>query len=102
MNTQDRAKQAIPLLQAIVEGKTLQCRVGVSSWVDCSPGEWLLVEVMKESDAFRIKTIPVPAREWWVSEYPNGAFGPLYQTRSGAEQAAEIFHCKTVHVIEAP
>jgi len=66
MTTTDRARLAIPLLQAIVEGKTLQCRVGVSSWVDCSPGEWLLVEVMKESDAFRIKAILQPAREWWL------------------------------------
>jgi len=58
--TLDRAKLAIPLLQAIVEGKTLQNAVGIS-WIDCSFGAWLLHEVIDYPEHFRIKTEEVEA-----------------------------------------
>jgi hypothetical protein len=99
--TIDRARLAIPLLQAIVEGKDLQFkREGV--WVDdpardADAATWF--SIMDSPQNWRIKPQP---REWWFNEYKNGR-GELRDSPEAAKDAAiGLGEHTTVHVIEAP
>jgi hypothetical protein len=61
--TTDRARLAIPLLQAIVEGKRLQNLID-NSWSDCGL-DWSnhdMVQILRDPASFRVKPVP---REWW-------------------------------------
>jgi hypothetical protein len=94
--TIDRAKQAIPLLQAIVEGKTLQTLVGTNHWVDCDVGDWLLREIVNQPELCRIK--PQPREFWLVKGSLPGCLWIVWD-----EQPPKMGGLyEQLHVIEAP
>jgi len=98
MTTQDRARLAIPLLQAIVEGKTLQKLITDGDcWRDCPEGDWL-AEITMWPELFRIKPEP---RQWWLLVYKNDPtdVNSAYSRNPTDKHIREDL--MVVHVIEA-
>ena len=107
MTTTDRARLAIPLLQAIVEGKTLQyLRDGEEDdpFIDDPPekqDDSTLRGIVENPQNWR-----VARRQWWLAaKCPDPA--SFYQFSSKAEmdeflEQNEQFKAFNVHVIEAP
>ena len=79
----ENAKDFLPLVQALAEGKTIQYNDG---------GPFSIVWVDRKDLAFdcpvsdcRIKPKP---REFWVNRSPNGRCSALYLDRRAAERSA--------------
>src|SRR5689334_9865437 len=96
MNTLDRARLAIPLLQAIVEGKDLQFkRDGV--WVDdpardTDAATWF--SIMDSPQNWRIKPQP---REWWICMDKQTGFNPtLNGMPVETDERREVVHVREV------
>jgi len=86
----DNAKDYLPLVQALAEGKVIQVNVrfdaGIEKWVDSGD-----VEFYHPAAAYRIKPEP---REVWVNHYPdkawaaNGPFATKEHARLGGAPGA--------------
>lgn len=59
----DNAKDYLPLVQALSEGKVIQHRIGTEEWYDREQFDFA-----DKPEQYRIKPEP---REIWVNEYPN-------------------------------
>jgi len=100
MTTIDRARLAIPLLQAIVEGKTLQyLRDGEEGdpWIDDPPekqDECTFRGVVENPQNWRIKPQP---REWWICMDKQTGFNP---TLNGMPVETDERRREVVHVRE--
>lgn len=71
------AKDCLPLVQALSEGKVIQYFPDESEgWVDCED-----VNFMIDVTRFRIKPEP---REIWVNRYPDGAESGAYPAKDCA------------------
>ena len=66
MISKNNAKQLLPLIQALADGKTVQLRIG-DIWRD-----WEAFDFESSSDRYRIKPEPV-YRPWKPEEIPVGA-----------------------------
>lgn len=73
----DNAKDYLPLVQALAEGKTVQLSDGRGGWIE---GE---IEFHYPASEYRIKPEP---REIFFVEFASGNRGP-YATREIAEEA---------------
>lgn len=96
MNAQN-AKDYFPLVQALVDGKTIQYQDELGDWLDCP-------EIMFDKDTpYRIKP---QAREWWM--VMNGANQVLgvwdWEMHTEAKRQGDTLmssnNCKVVHVRE--
>lgn len=69
------AKDYLPLVQALADGKTIQAKYPVSmdsfDWRDCK-GD---IPFHGHASNYRIKPEP---REIWVNEYPSGRLGDMH------------------------
>lgn len=77
----DNAKDYLPLVQALANGKAIQYFPDESEgWIDCED-----VNFMIDVSRFRIKPEP---REIWVNRFPDGHEGySWYETEEGAHRA---------------
>lgn len=67
----DNAKDYLPLVQALVDGKTIQWRDSNGQWKDSEH-----LSCFWDAKEYRIKPEP---REIWVNHYKDGAIsGPFY------------------------
>lgn len=77
------AKDYLPLVQALAEGKVIQqIDRATCAWADCE-GE---VKFFYSPDSYRIKPEP---REIWVNEYPDGVI-QAYASKDHAGPVAGI------------
>lgn len=74
----DTAKDYLPLVQALADGKVIQILEVDGAWVDVIPETFFTMP----ASSYRIKPEP---REIWVNEYPDG-FGFHYRTKEDAEK----------------
>lgn len=74
----DNARDYLPLVQALAEGKVIQMLEGHGYWVD-------MVEISSDIPAslYRIKPEPL---EFWVNRYPDGTESGRY----GSKRLAEV------------
>ena len=96
----DNAKDYLPLIQALAEGKQLQLWDGVERpvWTDCS-GE---ISFMAESSFYRVK--PKEPRECWIVVYDRFTVNTadVYFNKENATRAllgkgtTELIHMKEV------
>lgn len=90
------AKDYLPLVQALVDGKSLQYNVNRSDeapkWVDRE--DFTFDEHVTE---YRIKPEP---REIWMNYYPNGAFGQVHDSEVEAYEARSNDTAKQVRYRE--
>lgn len=82
------AKDYLPLVQALAEGKVIQYKYQKSdksyAWMDLESN----VGFGMPADCYRIKQEP---REIWVNEYPDGSIGAgSYKSKRDAEMSAII------------
>jgi len=101
MTITDRAKLAIPLLQAIVEGKTLQTSyAGGSCWCDAVTDDIALKLICESPQYYRIKPAP---RQWWQVRDREGNFlADFGNSDAASHYAFSCFGTTVIHVIEAP
>jgi hypothetical protein len=76
----ENAKDYLPLVQALADGKTLQLKVCDDSWQDFSNTDFCNPAIY-----YRIKPKP---REWWVVLTSTGSPVDVYQCRATAESAS--------------
>lgn len=88
----DNAKDYLPLVQALAEGKTIQMLEGHGYWVD-------MVEISTEIPASLYRIKPEP-REIWMNYYPNGAFGQVHDSEVEAYEARSNDTAKQVRYRE--
>lgn len=94
----DNAKDYLPLVQALAEGKVIQVNVcfdsGIEKWVDSGD-----VEFYHPAAAYRIKPEP---REIWRNRFPNGIECGTFYSQEEARQgsAGEVQHVRYREVIE--
>jgi hypothetical protein len=78
--TKEEAKDYLPLIQALAEGKTIQTQEDDGAWEDVhSPSFW------NEPCFYRIKP---EFKVIWVNEYPSVFGDYLFKTKEEAEKAA--------------
>lgn len=58
---QEQAKKWLPLIQALADGKALQCKTLSGGWANCLGGDMTIV-TFKSPENIRIK--PEPKKEW--------------------------------------
>jgi len=75
------AKDYLPLVQALVEGKTVQYRLLGEKW--STGGD---VDFSLPPDQYRIKPEP---REWWYNRYPDGRDCGGYASKESAQRYAD-------------
>lgn len=75
----DNAKDYLPLVQALAEGKVIQFHNGVGDWQDINGGVDFLMPAMN----YRIKPEP---RDIWVNEYFDGEFN-VHTSKESAESS---------------
>ena len=93
MITASNAKDYLPLLQALIEGKTLQLRV-CDNWLDCKDG----VDFTCAPSDYRIK--PEPREFWMVMPYATEGLG-VCSTKASAEYWLKDYpKASIVHVRE--
>jgi hypothetical protein len=90
----DNAKDFLPLVQALVEGKTLQHDVGDGKWYDCDPCYFNL-----SPEQYRIKPEP---RVVWLNEYACGDFttSNIHTSETTANTAATSNRVRCVKFVE--
>lgn len=74
----DNAKDYLPLVQALADGKTIQLKCGDGRWHDQNGG----VSFALEAENYRIKPEP---RDIWVNRYPNGMENGIFNTEHAAK-----------------
>lgn len=77
----NNAKDYLPLVQALAEGKTIQVS-GVDEWVDVEG-----VCFTRSPDCYRIKPEP---REWGYNRYPDGRDCGGYSSKESAQMHADV------------
>lgn len=85
----DNAKDYLPLVQAVADGKTIQSHVDGGRWMDHN-GE---VNFTLPPCRYRIKPEP---REVWVNIYSDGQLGRAYATKEQANAVKLSHPCKKV------
>lgn len=77
----DNAKDYLPLVQALADGKTIQVKLGNDScWIDAKTPTFH----EQPPEFYRIKPDPPKPREWWVNIYKaNAAVHPDKKTADG-------------------
>ena len=90
----DNAKNYLPLVQALADGKTIQFLTSYGIYVDVRNPDF----VAPPSD-YRIKPEPMVV---WLNEYPgqNIIYSDLYDTQSSADDAASPFRSRCVKFVE--
>lgn len=74
----DNAKEYLPLVQALADGKVIQYFPDESEgWIDCDE-----VNFMIDVNRFRIKSEP---REIWRNREPDGQEGGIFESRDAAK-----------------
>lgn len=74
----NNAKDFLPLVQALAEGKVIQIRMfSCDPWKDCSRPDFTM-----DPPNYRIKPEP---REIWVNRYPNGMENGIFNTEHAAK-----------------
>lgn len=71
------AKDYLPLVQALGEGKVIQIRTDLSGWKDFEEFSF-----EKPAENYRIKPEP---RDIWVNRYPNGMESGIFNTEHAAK-----------------
>lgn len=86
--TREQVKKALPLIQAFVEGKTIQTKNG-SKWIDIDSdkNKLILDSVVTYQDCFRIKSEPSyrpfrNAEECWQEMLKHAPFGIMSSKNS--------------------
>lgn len=92
--TKEEVKQALPLIQAFAEGKTIQTKNG-STWIDIDSdkNQFILDSVVTYQDCFRVKPKDVyrpfrNAEECWQEMLKHKPFGWIKFTESYASIVA--------------
>lgn len=92
--TKEEVKQALPLIQAFAEGKTIQIKNG-STWIDIDSdkNQFILDSVVTYQDCFRVKPKDVyrpfrNAEECWQEMLKHQPFGWIKFTESYASIVA--------------
>lgn len=77
----DNARDYLPLVQALAEGKVIQYRGPVTDrWADCTHPDF-----SADPDQYRIKPEP---RDVWINRFPDGHDGlTWYETEEAAHRA---------------
>ena len=74
----DNAKDYLPLVQALADGKVIQGRLFIlNPWKDCAHPDFTM-----DPSNYRIKPEP---REIWVNEYPEGDCHTHFSAESDAQ-----------------
>lgn len=90
----DNARDYLPLVQALAEGKVIQGHMAYSvRWEDFS-GD---ISFDGPASDYRIKPEP---REIWMNYYPNGAFGQVHDSEVEAYEARSNDTAKQVRYRE--
>jgi len=78
----DNAKDYLPLVQALSDGKVIQARMfSCDSWKDCARPDFTM-----DPSSYRIKPEP---REWWYNRYPDGRDCGGYASKESAQRYAD-------------
>lgn len=95
MNAQN-AKEYLPLVQALSEGKTIQFEMREGGWVDAKNPDFQNYL----ANRYRIKPEP---RRFWIVEYPqehwNGHYA-LHGVKQNLEQVPYLKQFEVVEIIE--
>lgn len=84
----DNAKDYLPLVQALVEGRVIEHR-GSGGWYQLNNPTF-----QDPPSDYRIKPEP---REIWVNEYPNGRLSDLhFKNQDEAKQCMVVFNAKQI------
>lgn len=76
----DNAKDYLPLVQALADGKVIQFNASCSGWTDT---DW----IVPDQPACRYRIKPEP-REVWINRFPDGHDGlTWYETEEAALRA---------------
>lgn len=90
--TKENAKYYLPLVQALADGKTIQCK-GWNRWLDYDPNE--PVEFDDKPENYRIKPEP-KLRPWKPEEVPVGALISGLPDRRTAMMIVELLSERVV------
>jgi hypothetical protein len=80
----DGIKKLIELLQATLEGKSIQLRYPDGKWTDHHLVENLFEYIIKFPEGYRIKPEP---RTFWVCELPGGGVSYAYKSEQRLKEA---------------
>jgi hypothetical protein len=95
--TKETAKDYLPLVQALADGKTIQIQPtpnGNGPWKDLFDPEF-----SESHTCYRIKPEP---REIWVNEYPDGynPYSVLFETKEEADRCKAPKRSRCIHFKE--
>lgn len=76
------AKDYLPLVQALAEGKEIQMKNGAGIWTSYRDMDFCLI-----ASEYRVKPEP---REIWANRYPDGSESPAYSSREEAVDDAGL------------